>query len=106
MFLGGLTARAISLKKQLSESNIQCTEVYPGGLVRRDKHIFADYDKKNVATIAAVLQQLQLLVPYHIDTMPINYHQLDSVICWYIGWKHQQNTAQAFGNESEGIIWI
>lgn len=106
MFLGGLTARAMSLKKLLCKSNIQCTEVYPSGLVRMEKQIFADYDKKNAATIADVLRQLQQLIPYHIHIMPINYHQLDSVICWYIGWKHQQNIAQAFGNESEGMIWI
>jgi hypothetical protein len=106
MFLGGLTARAIKLTSILREMQVPCTEVYPGGFIRKNPGLKTLYDKKIPATISALLDQLNGLLPHTLVEYPQNYHQLDSLICWFIGYKHLAGNAVSVGNPKEGLIWI
>ena len=85
MFLGGLTARAIQLKSELSKNGVSCIEVYPGGFIRQNLTFKSLYDKKKLFSIYAMLDVFSPNLPYSISDAPKNYHQLDSLICWYIG---------------------
>ena len=58
MFLGGVTARAISLKKQIEAEGVEVFETYPGGLVRSKPELKAHYNKKDKHTIPDMLQQV------------------------------------------------
>ncbi len=106
MFLGGLTARAIKLNATLSKLQVQCTEVYPGGFIRQNHDLKMLYDKKKLTTILPLLDQLNGFLPHQLLEYPQNYHQLDSLICWFIGYKHITGSALSVGNPSEGLIWI
>jgi uncharacterized protein len=106
LFLGGLTARAMQLKHELKQNNIDVHEVYPGGLIRTNEMIDFGYNKKENNTISDVWIKLKNCLPFPINYPPENYHQLDSILCWYIGWKHVDNKATPFGIQSEGIIWV
>jgi predicted nuclease with RNAse H fold len=105
MFLGGITARAMKLKHYLLLHSVLCTEVYPGAFVRFQEDIKLTYNKKDNDSIDSVLEILKKILPYNFAEPPSNYHQLDSLVCWYIGWKHCENTANSAGDVSEGLIW-
>lgn len=106
MFLGGLTARAMKLKTMLIHQNIPCKEVYPGGTVRTTEALRQVYNKKVLTTTPAMIECLNTVLPYPIAIKPTNYHQIDSILCWYIGWKYNQNKAKPYGNNEEGLIWV
>ena len=106
MFLGGLTARAIKLKSELSINGVTCIEVYPSGYIRNQPNLKVYYDKKNIATLSKMADELLPCLPHEIGDKPTNYHQLDSLICWYIGYKYLNGNAQSLGDPEEGMIWI
>jgi len=106
MFLGGLTARAIKLKNELSKIGTQAIEVYPGGFIRNHDILKEFYDKKNLTTIVKMYEELSSFLSAKIAVQPTNYHQLDSIICWYIGHRYLNGNADSVGNPEEGLIWL
>lgn len=106
MFLGGLTARAIKLKTEFAKIGVQCIEVYPGGFIRNNNVLKDFYDKKNLATLPKMKEELNTCLPYPLAEKPTNYHQLDSLICWYIGYRCLHGNAESVGDPDEGLIWI
>lgn len=106
MFLGGLTARAIKLKSVLSKLEIPCIEVYPGGYIRKQPNLKEHYNKKNLSTLPQMNEEMISTFPFDLYEKPTNYHQLDSLICWYIGYKFFNGKAEALGDIEEGQIWI
>jgi uncharacterized protein len=106
MFLGGLTARAIQLKTELSKTGVSCIEVYPGGFIRQNPTLMTDYDKKNPLTLIKMSDIFASYLPNGLIESPKNYHQLDSLICWYIGYTYLNGTAKSYGDPEEGLIWI
>jgi uncharacterized protein len=105
MFIGGLTARAIKLKDTLTDLGIEVFEVYPSHLV---KTIFTDntsiYKKKN--TLNDFLKEIINEVPYKLKEIPVNWHQLDSLLAWMSGYRFFHNEHIEFGNPSEGLILV
>lgn len=106
MFLGGLTARAIRIKDLLQLQEINCHEVYPGGLVRSDEKLKNSYSKKDPAAIKGFMQALEPLLPVAIGNTPTSWHMVDALLCWWIGYKHQHQIHTAIGDVDEGIILI
>ncbi len=106
MFLGGLTARAISLSKSLEKLKVLSIEVYPGGFIRNQEVLKEKYQKKNLSTVADMADNLQKFIPTNIQTPIQNYHQIDALICWWIGHRYTHGLAKAYGNIQEGQIWI
>ena len=105
MFLGGLTARAMKLKRQLNEKNIDVYETYPGALVRSMPNLKAVYEKKAKIVSNELLEEIKrLLEGADINELPQNLHQVDSLLAWHSGNRHLNGTSQVIGNKEEGII--
>ena len=105
MFLGGLTARAMHLKKQMEEEGIDVFETYPGALVRATPELKSRYNKKDKTTIPEVLTcLLKMQSSLKLDIMPSNYHEIDSLLAWYSGYRHAKGTSRRVGDIKEGLI--
>ena len=106
MFIGGLTARAIKLKDQLTSLNIQTTEVYPGYLAKTLNFTELFYKKKE-GNIQQILEQLRALYPL-ASQFPIleNWHQLDAVLALTSGYRYFHKKHLTFGDPTEGQIVI
>lgn len=99
MFLGGLTARAMKLRMQLSSFTI--LETYPKQV---KFHRFAGIPgyKDNIEAYA---NQLGKTLPFEILTPITNWHQVDSVLAWVAGWHYRNGNGQSIGEEREGLIY-
>ncbi|WP_282776890.1 DUF429 domain-containing protein [Phaeodactylibacter xiamenensis] len=106
MFLGGLTARAMRLSQELKA--LQCTtlEVYPGQLSK-----ILGLDRKRYKKDKAYLQEatemvLAHLPDYQMATPPTNWHQVDALLAFCSGYRHQQGLAAIYGGIEEGQIIV
>ena len=99
MFLGGLTARAMSLKHKLG--NHTFFEIYPA--YYQSEIVQSVYYKKDISLFLADLKQKEEFI---LLENPTNWHQVDSLLALLIGTRHQENRHQEIGNKQEGIILI
>lgn len=108
MFLGGLSARAIRLSNQWKSKGIIVYESYPGKLAQMLLPEALQY-KKQKAQIPAVLKELEnhLPVGMQLEKQDFqNWHQVDALLAWLVGYRINQGIANYFGNEYEGLIWV
>ncbi|MFY0606375.1 MAG: DUF429 domain-containing protein [Cyclobacteriaceae bacterium] len=103
MFLGGLTARAMKLKSNLLPYGHQVLEAYPGGLARLNDLKSSGY-KKETNKIAVVTQRLLNQFDLTLELSPKTWHEVDALIAFCIGLKHQNGTAHEVGDPREGTI--
>ncbi|MFD2515539.1 hypothetical protein ACFSRY_16825 [Pontibacter locisalis] len=105
MFIGGLTARAIRLRATLAENGRAVLETYPSQLA---KLIFPQHSgyKKGLTALSVYTETLQDLLPFPIAEAPTNWHQFDSLLAWYSGYRHLQGQAQLYGDPREGRIIV
>ncbi len=105
LFIGGLTARAMRLQNQLAAFPFY--EVYPGYLAKITGLKAYQYKKKQ-ADVPAFLIQLQHRLPFPIatDVAWSNWHQVDALLAWWSGWRHQTGQAELHGKVKEGQIII
>lgn len=103
MFLGGLTARAMKLKHSLSP--LPFYETYPAQIV---KHYFPEAKgyKKQKDFLADFCALLSSKLPFEIAVIPSNWHQVDSLLAWWAGWRFQRSDVKIYGEEKEGKIYI
>ncbi|HMQ45855.1 MAG TPA: DUF429 domain-containing protein [Saprospiraceae bacterium] len=107
MFLGGLTARAMQLKTQLSKQfSTQIIEVYPAQLIIT-LQLPATYYKKKHSEIAPMVAQLQELYPFSFSAESVlTWHHLDALLALWSTWRYQQGNSLCFGNQEEGVIIV
>lgn len=107
MFLGGLTARAMKLKKELEEFSIQVHEVYPAGLVREGPFTLQGY-KKQKEKIQLFIPTLESLLNAKINESDKieNWHQIDAILALCSGVRFLNNSHLSFGSTIEGQIII
>jgi len=106
MFLGGLTARAIKLSKPYEKVGIPFFETYPAQIV---KHYLADITtgyKKQQVFLADFCEILSQQLPYDFAEIPANWHQVDSVLAWWAGWRYKNESVKVYGSEKEGLIYV
>jgi len=106
MFLGGLTARAIKLTKDFEKADISCYETYPAQIV---KHYLADKTegyKKQQTFLANFCHVLETELPFTFLEAPTNWHQVDSILAWWAGWRFYNGKVATYGKEEEGLIYI
>lgn len=106
MFLGGLTARAIRLTKEFEKINISCYETYPAQIV---KHYLADKTegyKKQKTFLVDFCKILAMELPFTFAETPTNWHQVDSVLAWWTGWRFYTGEVKRYGKEEEGVIFV
>ncbi|MCH1473341.1 MAG: hypothetical protein L7V85_05460 [Bacteroidia bacterium] len=99
MFLGGLTARAMSLKN--SFKTVAFYEVYPAFF--QSKLIKSTHYKKDIDLF---LLKLLEKTPIHLNDTPTNWHQIDALMALLSGLRHQNNKHLEMGDINEGIIII
>ena len=105
MFLGGLTARAISLKSKLSAQDIQVIEVYPRQMARILGLEPLGYKKKQDA-LKACWEKLAAFLPYPIEKPALSWHHLDAALAFCSGWRFENKRHQSFGDPQEGVIIV
>jgi len=100
MFLGGLTARAMSLRAQLLQyefietyPSMHYREAFPG--VKKDNKVFS-----------AARDHFLPLMHFKMDISPIDWHELDATLAWYSGWRYNQDAHICHGDDAEGLIII
>lgn len=98
MFLGGLTARAMSLKKDFPQ--IQFYEVYPAFL--QSKIIKSEWYKKDIDLFFEDIQANLPAVEHSLE----NWHQVDALLAWLSGYRFLNNGHQTIGDSQEGQIII
>jgi len=106
MFLGGLTARAIKLSKPYEKNGIPFYETYPAQIV---KHYLVDITegyKKQKVFLANFSEVLENKLPYKLATIPTNWHQVDSILAWWAGWRYTNGKVKIYGKEKEGLIYV
>jgi len=105
MFLGALTARAIKLKHELEAMGVQVLEAYPVGLAQEllaDQYPTSKEDPKKQ-------RQWELLAgefPAELHKQPVDQHQVDALLTWWISYRYRQNEHRTIGNPEEGVIVI
>lgn len=105
MFIGGLTARAIQLTAKLSQAGIAVLETYPSQTAKILFHHLPEY-KKDLAALPNFTEALQGLLPFPLQSPPSNWHQFDSLLAWFSGYRHSQGQAILYGDATEGRIIV
>ncbi|WP_162052381.1 DUF429 domain-containing protein [Pontibacter pamirensis] len=105
MFIGGLTARAIKLRFQLAEKGIAVLETYPSALIRQLLPQLPGY-KKSLAALPHFSEALQGLLQYNSIKTPQNWHQLDALLAWFSGYRHQLGQSLLYGDAREGRVIV
>lgn len=99
MFLGGLTARAMRLKENLSGFNVKILETYPKKIAENAVQSFRKKeDSKIVASVCTTCEM-------HLKQMPHSRHAFDAFLAWYAGWRYRNGSALNAGDPDEGLIW-
>jgi predicted nuclease with RNAse H fold len=101
MFLGGLTARAIQLRKSLTKRGITLSETYPAAFVKHE-NIQKYYTKKNSKQIAEFSEILGPKIPFLLPETG-SWHVIDACICLSITLKIELGTANFAGEKTERI---
>jgi len=99
MFLGGLTARAMSLRSNLPD--VLFFETYPRELVR-----ILDLKEHYKVDPGLFLSELGDRLPYPLDSKSLDWHQVDAVLAWLSGWRFRNDRCKVFGHSGEGMIWV
>lgn len=99
MFLGGLTSRAILLRKQFEQKGLRIFEVYPKALVEE-----LDLKKHYKQDLKHFQDELQHFCPPLPELR--NWHQVDGVLAWLSGKRFTSGNASSYGNETEGLIYV
>ena len=106
MFLGGLTARAMRLKAQLTTQTIQVFETYPAIHAQRFELKALNY-KKQLAHLSAVIDFLQRELPFSFHSNLIkSWHHIDALLAFYAAYRYQHQTVDIVGLAAEGQIFI
>jgi predicted nuclease with RNAse H fold len=107
MFLGGLTARAMKLKKELEALYIPMYETYPAAQAIRLGLLELGY-KKNPVAIPAIVGLLEHhLAPYILEDIPVTtWHQVDALLALLAGLRFMNKQHKVVGNEVEGVIIV
>jgi uncharacterized protein len=105
MFLGGLTARAMKIKRLLEAQHIAVFETYPAALV---SELFA-HSKFYKKDIPGFRKELRAKTKLHdLPALPPfkTFHQVDSLLAWFSGFRHISHQSIIHGSKVEGEIFI
>lgn len=100
MFLGGLTARAITLARRWESSGCVVLETYPRVLGRAFPGYRPGQTQMGVV-VAALAEELQIVPP------PVSsWHDVDALCALATAVRFSTSRARAIGDPEEGLIWI
>lgn len=101
MFLGGLTARAIALKKHLNDSGVTVLEAYPKALIQHTQ--LTSHYKKDLGKFLSEFKDKFFI---NCDIKITSWHQADALLAWYSGFRYMNNRHQTYGDPDEGLIIV
>lgn len=102
MFLGGLTARAMSFKDRWSAVTV--LEVYPRAAARA--LAVEGIGGYRESTPGDYVARLTAALPLPLKSRVTFWHEVDAVLAWWSGWRHTHGRATCFGDGEEGQIWV
>ncbi len=106
MFLGGLTARAMRLKRQFQEAGITVQEVYPAAMAQLLGLPELGYKKNNEA-IPDIVSRIKARFPVGIKPEPAgSWHEVDALLALLSGWRFSGNRHRCYGDPAEGLIIV
>ncbi len=100
MFLGGLTARAMKLKAELSVCGIEAVEAYPKLMAKRLALPSVQYkkEKKYIPEMAGIVAN-----HFHLKLPSLSsWHEVDAILALCIGLLPD---VKAYGDPTEGLIF-
>lgn len=105
MFLGGLTARAMKLKRKLNNLGLKVVETYPKAL---SEEILLDQKryKKDPSYIHECALAIRQIGNWQTQSAPTSWHQIDAMLCLLSAKRNEQGKSKSYGNEEEGLIII
>ena len=106
MFLGGLTARAMNLRKYINGMGNRMLETYPRKLVELLELPLSNYKNKK--------GDLHIFVDHLIHTLGIRinvrqittWHHLDALMAFLSGLRYLEKVSQEYGVSEEGTIVV
>jgi len=105
MFLGGLTARAMKMKRLLNAQNIPVFETYPAALVKQLLP-HAKFYKKDISRFRKELSRVTMALELPALPRFTTFHQADSMLAWISGYRHLTHQSNIVGSSEEGEIFI
>ena len=104
MFLGGLTARAMQLKDQLSDTNISFKETYPGGLAKKLNLKEIGY-KKKASHCDDVMCFLEDFSGFNVEkNIVLTWHHVDALLTLVSAKRYFSGEHTILGDPEEGQI--
>ncbi len=104
MFLGGLTARAMSLKSAVN-GDFPFLETYPGAFMKTFFPEFKAY-KKEQDKLKEALENLRGIFDFpELKTSLNSWHSFDALVCWISGLRYATGEAECIGEKKEGLIY-
>ena len=105
MFLGGLTARAMQLKKSLEKTSI-VREAYPAALARM-LELTSLFYKKDQGAIPDVTAKILSALPYSTPAGSLpDWHHVDALLCLLTGHRFLKGISEEYGDPAEGTILV
>ncbi len=108
MFFGGLTARAMQLKRDLEALPMQVFETYPAAQARRMYLQEKGYKQQLIYLpdiLSTIEQELHPAVLSHACAIT-NWHQVDALLALIGGIRFYKHMHLEYGNKAEGIIIV
>jgi predicted nuclease with RNAse H fold len=111
MFLGGLTARAINLKKKVRVMDYPgaefcMMETYPRKLAEILELPLAGY-KRRQDELPGIVNHLIGVLGVRINVQQVSsWHHLDALLAFISGLRHLENKSREFGIPEEGTIVV
>jgi len=102
MFLGCFFVSAPKLTEKFKQMGIECYESYPAAFVKDREAMMKDYNKKSMMSTSFV-KNLEELIGLKVSGQN-TWHQIDAVICWYIGKRYLEGEGKVIGDKGEGRI--
>lgn len=105
MFLGGLTARAMQLNAHFKQLQILTLEVYPAALAKKWELEHFHY-KKSLSLMYQAYKAIEEYIGIKLAQKPENWHQFDAILALASALRYDNQTAECYGDEQEGVIWV
>jgi predicted nuclease with RNAse H fold len=105
MFLGGLTARAMRLREQLSAKGIRLIETYPAYQAKRLNLKEQGY-KKRKEDITTVLEVLSSEFSFPLPSALADWHHVDALLAMLTAVREADGVREIFGDQEEGVVVV
>ncbi|MBL7113085.1 MAG: hypothetical protein ISS19_14200 [Bacteroidales bacterium] len=106
MFLGGLTARAMTVKEELLRKKFRVLETYPRKFVEL-MNLPLDLYKKSNQDLLVFTEFLKFSLGLNINTKQItSWHRMDALLAFLSGLRYVNGEVEKFGKKEEGLVYV